>query len=37
MLKGVKYDNFQMDLFETDCVCDNNPNTMNEKLIKKIK
>ena len=35
MLKGVKYEHFQMDLSELDCVYDNNPNTMNDELLKK--
>ena len=36
MLKGVTYENFQMDLSELDCILDNNPNIMNDELIKKI-
>ena len=36
MLKGVKYEHFYMDLSELDRVYDNNPNIMNEELIKKI-
>ena len=36
MLKWVKYEHFQMDLSELDCVYDNNHNIMNDELIKKI-
>ena len=36
MLKGVKYEHFQMDLSELDCVYDNNLKIMNDELVKKI-
>ena len=31
-----KYEHFQIDLSELDCVYGNNPNIMNDQLIKKI-
>ena len=36
MLKDVKYEYFQMDLSELDCLYENNPNIMNYELKKKI-
>ena len=36
MLKGVKYEHFQMYLSKLDRVYDDNPNIMNDELIKKI-
>ena len=36
MLKGLKYEHFQMDLFELDCIYDNNPDIMYDELIKKV-
>ena len=36
MLIGVKSENFKMDLSELDCLYDNNPNIMNDDLMKKI-
>ena len=36
MLKVVKYKHFQIDLSKLDCVYDNNPNIINDEMIKKI-